>query len=863
MDTKGKFYLGRIYDPQKGPLADQPVLYDPDDLNTHAVVVGMTGSGKTGLCISLLEEAALRGTPALMIDPKGDITNALLHFPDLLPSDFQPWVDADQARRAGKPVEQVAAETATLWKNGLQEWGIEAERLRSLQNAAHFAVYTPGSDAGIPVSILASLKVPAISWEGNRELLREKISGTVTALLGLVGLQDIDPVRSREHILLSNIFEHAWSQGRDLDLGELILQTQTPPFPKLGVFDVNTFFPEKDRFSLAMMLNSILAAPTFETWIEGQPLDIASLLYAPDGRPRHSVFYIAHLTDAERMFFVSLLFSAVESWMRAQSGSTSLRALVYFDEIFGYLPPISNPPSKQTMLRMLKQARAFGVGLVLATQNPVDVDYKALSNAGTWFIGKLQTEKDKERLLDGLQGATSGNLDRAAYDRLISSLGKRVFLLHNVHSDGPQVFQSRWAMNYLAGPLTRTQIPALNQLAGSVQSPPASPAATAAPALSDTQPVKAARPAGAATQPVAAPSQAASPPLPAASQPAGSAQSALAPGSVTRPGLPAGVAEYFLPNNLTFTQAFKALGRAYPEEAIAKGLLYHPVLVGQANIRFLNRKYNLDYEMVRAILVADPDRRGVIRWENFTAPALDPRTLDDQPAPGAVYATLEAPFSEARLVSAMQKDFLDWAYRTSQVIVRANDTLKVYAGPDVSQAGFRQMCAEAARQERDDEIAKSTAAYEKKLEAVQIKLSREERELSGDQTELAQRRMEEMGTHAENVLSLFSGRRSSRRLSSSLTKRRMSEQAKADVEESVDAIADFKKQIDVLEKEKQRMLDDINQRWGEAVNQADEITLTPFKKDVLLDFFGVAWFPYHLVQVGSDLIELPGFGQTV
>ncbi len=403
-----QFYLGKIFDPQQGKLTDQPLMYNPADLTTHAVVVGMTGSGKTGLCIDMLEEAALQGIPALMIDPKGDITNILLHFPELLPQDFQPWINPDEARRAGKTLDQAAVDTAALWRKGLTEWGVTPERLLALSNAAQFSIYTPGSDAGIPVSILASLKAPGIAWEGNREMLREKISGTVTALLGLVGLTDIDPVRSREHILLSNIFEQAWSQGKDLDLGELIMQTQSPPFQKLGVFDVNTFFPEKDRFTLAMLLNNILAAPAFQTWIEGHPLDIPSLLYTPDGRPRHSVFFLAHLTDQERMFFITLLYSAVETWMRTQTGTGSLRALLYFDEIFGYLPPVNNPPSKQLMLRMLKQARAFGVGQVLVTQNPVDVDYKALSNAGTWFIGKLQTDQDKQRLLDGLESAAAG-----------------------------------------------------------------------------------------------------------------------------------------------------------------------------------------------------------------------------------------------------------------------------------------------------------------------------------------------------------------------------------------------------------------------------------------------------------------------
>ncbi len=466
--TDPRFYLGRAYDPISKATTKESVFYDPADLTTHAVVTGMTGSGKTGLCITLLEEAALAGIPAIIIDPKGDLTNLLLHFPDLAPQDFQPWIDPEMARRAGKTLEQLALDASASWREGLQEWGVTQDQIQALKNAAKFAIYTPGSDAGIPVSVLSSLTAPALAWQENRETLREKISSTVTALLGLVGYGDIDPLRSREHILLANIFESAWSQGKDIELNELILQTQTPPFDKLGAFPVDTFFPAKDRMELAMVLNNILAAPAFETWREGQSLDIKSLLFAEDDRPRHSIFYLAHLSDAERMFFVTLLLSAVESWMRTQSGATSLRALLYMDEIYGYLPPQRNPPSKQPLLRMLKSARAFGLGLLLATQNPVDVDYKALSNAGTWFIGKLQTEQDKNRLLDGLESA-AGGFPRTVFDKLISSLGKRVFVLHNVHAKQPELFQTRWAMNFLAGPLTRNQIPALNKLVGATE----------------------------------------------------------------------------------------------------------------------------------------------------------------------------------------------------------------------------------------------------------------------------------------------------------------------------------------------------------------------------------------------------------
>ncbi len=388
--TDDTFYLGRIFDDKTAKVTANPLQYDPADLTTHAVVTGMTGSGKTGLCVALLEEAALQGVPAIIIDPKGDLTNLLLHFPNLLPADFQPWIDPEVARRADRSMEEVATEAATSWRNGLKEWGIGPDRIQDLQNLVKFAVYTPGSDSGIPVSVLSSLAAPKLEWESNREVLREKISSTVTALLGLVGMNDLDPIRSREHILLSNIFETHWSKGQDLDLTELILQTQTPPFDKLGAFPVDTFFAPKDRMELAMILNNILAAPAFETWREGEALDIQAMLYTPEGQPRHSIFYLAHLSDGERMFFVTLLLSAVETWMRTQTGSTSLRALLYMDEIYGYLPPTANPPSKQPMMRMLKQARAFGLGLLLATQNPVDMDYKALSNTGTWFMGEPQ-----------------------------------------------------------------------------------------------------------------------------------------------------------------------------------------------------------------------------------------------------------------------------------------------------------------------------------------------------------------------------------------------------------------------------------------------------------------------------------------
>jgi len=830
-DYDGKFFLGRNYDEEKGEIIDQDLLYDPDDLTTHAVVVGMTGSGKTGLCVGLLEEAAINNIPALMIDPKGDITNTLLHFPDLLPSDFQPWVNPDDARRDGKTMDQAAVDKAALWKNGLLKWGIESDRIKALKESAHFAIYTPGSNAGIPVSILASLKAPNIPWEENIEVIQEKISGTVTALLSLIGETEIDPVRSQEHILISNIFENAWRQSRDLDMSELILQIQNPPFEKLGVFDIDTYYPEKERFELSMLLNNILAAPAFQSWLKGQPLDIPSLLYGPDGGPRHSVFYIAHLSDAERMFFVALLYSAVETWMRSQKGTTSLRAILYFDEIFGYLPPLGNPPSKTPMLRMLKQARAFGVGQVLVTQNPVDVDYKGLSNTGTWFIGKLQTERDKERLLDGLEGASPG-FDRKFFDQQISSIDKRVFLIHNVHAKEPKLFHTRWVMNYLAGPLTRTQLPELNKLAGAaVQSEPNQLSAV---------PLSGSSMSGKTVEKI--------------SQDKGDL---TAYGSTTRPNVPSDIGEYFLPNNLTLSEAIKTTNQSPSLNVELQGILYRPTLLAQASVRFNKQNLKLDYKIETAALVFETDSLGGVHWEEWETEPIDRSFLDRKPLSDARFANLESPFSDRKMLKKIESGFSDWIYYEKKAKVLANDTLKIYAGPQIANDKFVEMCRDAADKKRDAEVKKIETPFKKKIDTIEGRLQREERELREDQSELSQRKLEELGTHAENVLSLFSGRR--RKLTTSLSKRRMTSNAKADVEESVEVIEKYKEEIAILEKEKEDTKEEINLKWDEVANEISEIPITPYKKDILVTLFGIAWFPYHLVDSDGRTIELPAY----
>jgi hypothetical protein len=449
-------------------------MYDSKDLTTHAVCVGMTGSGKTGLCISLLEEAALDGIPAIVIDPKGDIANLMLTFPELTPAEFEPWIDAAEADRKGTTPAALAAKTAETWKNGLAEWGQDGARIRKFRESVDIAVYTPGSTAGLPLSVLRSFAPPAAG--ADPAATRDRISATVAGLLGLVGIA-ADPLKSREHILLSSIVDATWTRGHALDLAGLIGAIQKPPFEKVGVFDLETFYPAKERLELAMAINNLLASPGFGVWLEGEPLDVQRLLFTPEGRPRISIVSIAHLTDAERMFVVTLVANELVAWMRQQPGTSALRALFYMDEIFGFFPPSAMPPSKLPLLTLMKQARAFGLGVVLATQNPVDLDYKGLSNAGTWFIGRLQTERDQQRVIDGLSSALVGQgFDRATLEKLMAGIAPRVFLMRNVHDDLPLLFRTRWAMSWLRGPLTLPEITRL-MAARKAAAPGAAPAA--------------------------------------------------------------------------------------------------------------------------------------------------------------------------------------------------------------------------------------------------------------------------------------------------------------------------------------------------------------------------------------------------
>ncbi|NLX43101.1 MAG: type IV secretion system DNA-binding domain-containing protein [Chloroflexi bacterium] len=847
----GEFFLGKVFDLEKSTLTDSPLSYDPGDLTTHAIVTGMTGSGKTGMCVGLLEEAAVEGIPAIIIDPKGDLTNLLLHFPDLAPEAFEPWIDPDLARREGKDLATKAVETAEGWRKGLEGWGLGTEDIQTLKDSVRFGLFTPGSSAGTPVNILSSFVAPEVPWNDHREMLREKIATIVTALLGLIGITDLDPLRSREHILLSNVLEDAWSKGESLSLVDLILRTQNPPFESLGAFPVDNFFPAKDRSALAMRLNSFLASPSFEVWREGQPLDIGAMLYGPSGKPRHNIFYLAHLNDSERMFFVTLLFASIESWMRTQRGTSSLRALVYFDEIVGYLPPVANPPSRPIMLRMLKQARAFGVGLLLATQNPIDVDYRGLSNAGTWVIGRLQTDQDKQRLLDGLDSA-GGGLDRREVDRIISALPKRTFFIHNIHARGPQIFQTRWVLNYLAGPLMRSQIPELLKLDGVEALPSAAPAsveATTPAAPSALTPAAGPTPAPA----VVASAVAAQPPE--APTPVAELTGAGEVLSTTRPAPPARTEEYLLPADLTAGAALAKAGLA-GRGTVEGPLLYKPALYGQASITYNVPKYDIRYE--RRVSVLPLEARGnSVTWDDFGWKHYQAAQLQ-YAEPEARFTQLPAWLSDARQLTAWRRDLEEWLYRTATIEVRTLPSLGVSAGPDVSQEEFEARARRAAEQAAQTQVDKLTEAHKKKLDDQQAKIRRQEDKILREETQHNQRRLEEAGSAVETVLG-FLGIGRKRSISTNLTKRRMTAQDRMDVRREKAVMEDLVKELEDLEARHADQVRETREQIERSVQDVQITSVTPYKKDIFIDLFGIAWCPYYTVIVNGVSREVPAF----
>lgn len=711
-ETLGAFYLGKQYDLGSRTRRDDFVLCDAKDLTTHAVIIGMTGSGKTGLGVGLLEEALIDHVPVIAVDPKGDLGNLALRFPALSPSDFRPWVDPQQATNNGLTPDQFAEQQATLWRNGLAGWGQDGARIQRCIDAAEVSIYTPGSTAGRPLSLLKAFDAPPPAVQQDAEALQERVNATATSLLALLGIE-ADPITSREHILLANLLHHAWREGRSLDLAGLIGGIQTPPFSTVGVMPLDTVFPPKDRMALAMQLNNLLAAPGFQTWMQGEALDTASLLYTAQGKPRGSVISIAHLNDAERMFFMTLLLSDILAWVRTQPGTGSLRAILYIDELFGYMPPVANPPSKVLLLTLLKQARAYGLGVVLATQNPVDLDYRGLSNTGTWFIGRLQTERDKMRVMEGLEGVSGGQpFDKAAMEQTIAGLGKRVFLLHSVHEAAPVTFETRWTLSYLAGPMTRDQIrqvTATQTVNGHTATTPTIPAAASA------------------------------------ADPAARSSGAMGVNanglSNTAPVLPPDVPQYFL----TPTQD-------------TGEVLYTPTVLGLADVHFANARLGVAEQRRVALLTTVNDGPIAVEWDGSERVELDPSQLARTASGTAQFGNVPAIAASARSYAAWTKTLQKWLVANEQVTLFKSAALKLTSEPGESERDFRIRLQVHAHELRDEKIAALRAKYSSKLATAVEKVRKAEQAVQREQQQASQAKMDTAISVGGAILGAIFGR---------------------------------------------------------------------------------------------------------
>ncbi|MGE0591943.1 MAG: ATP-binding protein [Vicinamibacterales bacterium] len=805
-EALGLFYLGRQYDLSTRTRGSEPVLYESKDLVTHAVCVGMTGSGKTGLGIGLIEEAAIDGIPVLAIDPKGDLANLALTFPGLTAEEFEPWVDRSMAPDADAP--SLAATQADTWRRGLADWDQDGARIARLRSAAEVRVFTPGSRSGHPLALLGSLAPPP---GGDAESLAASANGTSAALLALAGLGDEDP-QSPERVLLANLLSHAWRAGHTIDLPSLVQQIQRPPFDTLGVLDIDTFYPARDRQALALRFNAVLAAPGFDVWLSGQALDIGALLYTPEGRPRISVVSIAHLPDAERMLVVSLLLGAVLDWTRAQSGTSSLRALIYMDEIFGYLPPSANPPSKLPLLTLLKQARAFGVGLVLATQNPVDLDYKALSNTGTWFLGRLQTERDKSRVLDGLEGAASA-LDRPTLDRMLSSLTSRVFLLHNVHEAEPVVFQTRWTLSYLRGPMGPDELRRLSadrDAAGDITVPPAT-RPHAGPRLVPAAAMSRAGTASAVTATVTIPHG--------------------GPAAPSRQVLPAGVPEYFVPG---------------PDGHASR---YVPALYCAARVHYADARSNLDVTDDLRLLVPIEDGPVAIDWDAAEPAPCAPDALGSQAeAPDARFAPLPAPAASPRSYATWERDFERWILRARPLRLLAAPALRLQSRPGETERDFRIRAQQASREQRDAAVAALRTKHQTRLTRLADRVKKQEDALAREQQQSGQQKLQTAVSIGATVFGALFGRKAASLSTlgrATTAARGMGRSAKEaeDVARAAARVATAQEELETLEADIAREVEALEDTYGADRLVLETVEIKAKRGSVDVQLVALAWTP--------------------
>jgi hypothetical protein len=781
--TRTTFYLGGEIDGDSRERTGERLSMVPDELTTHGVIVGMTGSGKTGLGVIFLEEALRAGIPTLILDPKGDMTNLLLTFPDLSPSDFEPWLDDAEAGRQGKSVGDLAAETANRWRDGLASWDLGGADIGRLRSGCEMTIFTPGSTSGVPLDVLGSLAAPDVEWGTDDESIRDEIAGLVSGILALVGVR-ADLMTDREPILLTHLIEAAWRDGEDLTIEDLIARVDRPPMRKMGVFDMDRFFPEKDRHALAMRLNNLVASASFAAWRSGVPLDPARMLHTESGTPRAAIVYMAHLSDEERQFVVSTVLSRFVTWMRRQSGTSELRALVYMDEMFGFVPPTANPPAKQPILTMFKQARAFGVGMLLATQNPVDLDYKAMANAGAWCVGRLQTERDKARIIEALRSA-SGEVDLASLDATISGLAQRQFLLYRARSNTPSLFTTRWAMSYLRGPLTRDQVALLmNDL--DVVAPDSDRVATPI----DDQHIR------------------------------------------TMPVVASNTAVYHLDP-----------GAPWAAEVGAKptGTRFVASMAARVHLAYRDRRagvsHEAEWEAVYMPLANPFDPAAAIQVDH------DDRDFTTTAPSGASYEIPDVDLSSPSYFSAATTALRDHLHRTESLTVFHNSSLGLYSRIDETRDEFAARCEREARDRADSEVAKAVARFADRIARARDRIENAHLRVTELELAVETRRRDELVSGATTLLGVLTGRGRSTAASGAASRRRMTQQAEQRVVTArAKADQEHQKLLD-LEAQRDAAISDARDAWEDRAAEITEVTIGPGKTTMRVEPFSVVWIP--------------------
>jgi hypothetical protein len=778
-----KFHLGGDIEPESGDRTGDDTRYDAGDLTTHGVIVGMTGSGKTGLGIIYLEEALRARIPAIILDPKGDMTNLLLTFPDLAPADFEPWVDRSEADREGVSTGSLAEKTAESWKSGLGSWGLDGGDIAELRQSAGFTIYTPGSSAGVPMNVLGSLAAPDLDWEADSETARDEIEGLVSGILALVDV-DADPLAGREHILLSNLVEQAWRAAEDLTIEDLIARVHRPPIRKLGVFEMDTFFPEKDRLALAMRLNTLVASPSFTEWRSGPPLDPERLLWAEDGTPQASIVYLAHLSDAERQFVVTMILGRLVTWMRSQPGSSDLRAMVYMDEVFGFVPPSAMPPAKKPILTLMKQARAFGIGMLLSTQNPVDLDYKAMSNAGTWLIGRLQTERDKARILEALQTA-SGNADISALDKIISGLGKRQFLLHTTKGSEPRVFTTRWAMSYLRGPLTRDEVARL--VGDDDRKAAPSPASKQVPSADSTP---------------------------------------MAPRVASSTAV-----RYLDP----------AAAWALDIGARQGSSRYAPAVAVRVHLTFDDTRAGVDHdEEWEAVYFPLPDPFDPAAGKTVDH---DDRDFLDVLPDGAEYIVPDAPIDETRYLAGAAKAIQAHLHRERSIEVLRNPDLKIYGRVGETRDEFAARCRAVADASIDDAIAELRSKYAARIDRARDQIDAAHRKVEEARLDLDTRKQEEVVSGAGTLIGVLLGQRRTTSLSTASSKRSMTRRAEQRVRSAEAKAAKEVEDVEELEADLEEEFAEITEAFRKKAESIETLEIGLEKTDIQVEDPILVWVP--------------------